>query len=97
MVVVRLLVACQGSLGIVPVLLVGCQVSLPVLVPRQLSLQLYSHTPFSRLDFRVHTQLILLRPLACKPLIVISYITLRAELALCLPFKPRMVPKGSSL
>lgn len=49
MVVVRLLVACQGSLGIVPVLLVGRQVSLPVLVPCQLSLQLYSHVPFFRL------------------------------------------------
>ena len=67
-VVVRLLVACQGSLGIVPVLFVGCQIALPILVPRQLSLQLYTHTPIFRLGTRVHTQLIPLMAFACRPL-----------------------------
>lgn len=51
-VVMRLLVACQGSLGIVQVLLVGCQVALPILVPRQLSLQLYSYTHLFQIGYK---------------------------------------------
>ncbi len=64
-VVMGLLVACQCSLGIIPVLFVGLEVSLPVLVPHQLSLQLCHHMPLFDLESGIHRQLTLLMLLAC--------------------------------